>query len=150
MLPLEKAKLSLDGLSVGDAFGEKFFGYPDLVLHLIEDRQLPDSPWFFTDDTVMAMGVVEVLEKYGHIDQNALARTFARNVSFVDGRFPGALGFLGIYFLHDLAMCIIYELPNPIRKPGEVGMHCPHHLSISGLHFTYTTSAFNAKDAPRV
>jgi hypothetical protein len=24
MLPLEKAKLSLDGLPVGDAFGEKF------------------------------------------------------------------------------------------------------------------------------
>ena len=31
MLPLEKAKLSLEGLSVGDAFGEKFFGHPEIV-----------------------------------------------------------------------------------------------------------------------
>ena len=81
MLPLEKAKLSLDGLSVGDAFGEKFFGHSEMVKKFIDERQIPQSPWFFTDDTVMAMGIVEVLEKYGYIDQNELALTFAINYS---------------------------------------------------------------------
>jgi len=76
---LEKARISLDGLSVGDAFGEKFFGHPEMVKRLIDERNLPHSTWFFTDDTVMAMGIVGVLEKFGYIDQNELAMTFARN-----------------------------------------------------------------------
>lgn len=79
MLPLEKARISLDGLSVGDAFGEKFFGHPETVKRLIDERNLPHPTWVFTDDTAMAMGIVEVLEKFGYIDQNELALTFARN-----------------------------------------------------------------------
>jgi len=79
MLPLERAKLSLDGLSVGDAFGEKFFGDHESVRNLIHKRKVPHPPWFFTDDTVMAMGIVQVLEEHGHIDQNQLALTFAEN-----------------------------------------------------------------------
>ncbi|MEK7484615.1 MAG: ADP-ribosylglycohydrolase family protein [Planctomycetota bacterium] len=79
MLPLERAKLSLDGLSVGDAFGEKFFGVPERVLKAIMKREVPESPWFFTDDTVMALGIVEVLEREGSIQQDRLAEIFARN-----------------------------------------------------------------------
>lgn len=72
---LEKAKRSLDGLSVGDAFGEQMFGAsaPDLA-----SRRLPPGPWGWTDDTHMALSIVEVLETSGGIDPDALAAAFAR------------------------------------------------------------------------
>lgn len=76
---LERAKLSLEGLSVGDAFGEQFFGNPEWAKSMIQHRTLPKPPWIFTDDTVMATGIVEVLDKYGTISQDELATTFARN-----------------------------------------------------------------------
>jgi len=54
---LDRARLALDGLSVGDAFGERFFGSPALVEALIEQRAVPAPPWFWTDDTAMALSV---------------------------------------------------------------------------------------------
>ena len=38
MLPIEKAKLSLDGLSIGDAFGEKFLDHPEVVQQWIDNQ----------------------------------------------------------------------------------------------------------------
>jgi ADP-ribosylglycohydrolase len=75
---LERALLALDGLSIGDAFGERFFTHPDRVNQLIDDRAIPAAPWQYTDDTVMALGIYEVLRKFGHIDQDKLAEVFAR------------------------------------------------------------------------
>ena len=72
------AKLSLEGLSVGDAFGEQFFGLPEHVAQRLSSREMPAAPWRFTDDTAMALSVVEVLESHGRIDQEALAQAFAR------------------------------------------------------------------------
>ena len=74
--PLQRAKLSLEGLSVGDAFGEQFFGDPDPG-GSIRHRRLPSAPWHVTDDTMMALGVVECLEQYAKIRQDVLARIFA-------------------------------------------------------------------------
>ena len=74
---IRRAKLSLEGLSVGDAFGEQFFGDPEQVMTSIHHRQLPSSPWHVTDDTMMALGIVEVLEQYAGIRQDVLAQTFA-------------------------------------------------------------------------
>ena len=54
MTPVERAWLSLDGLSVGDTFGERFFGPPEEVTKRIAARTLPPSPWSYTDDTEMA------------------------------------------------------------------------------------------------
>ena len=54
-------RLCLEGLSVGDSFGEKFFVHPDIVDGLIESRGLPSPPWYFTDDTLMAISIPEVL-----------------------------------------------------------------------------------------
>jgi len=51
---IARAFLSLDGLSVGDAFGERFFGPTHEVLQRISRRELPDAPWTYTDDTEMA------------------------------------------------------------------------------------------------
>src|SRR5262249_17519403 len=50
---MARALLSLDGLSVGDAFGAAIFdpANPD-SLH--RPRPLPKPPWRWTDDTVMA------------------------------------------------------------------------------------------------
>jgi len=43
--PLERALISLDGLSVGDAFGEKFFGETEKVKKLISTRTVPENRW---------------------------------------------------------------------------------------------------------
>jgi ADP-ribosylglycohydrolase len=77
MTPEERARHSLDGLSVGDAFGERFFGAPDAVLPRIEQRYLALAPWPYTDDTEMAISVVEMLEAEGIVVQDTLARLFA-------------------------------------------------------------------------
>lgn len=65
---------SLTGLSVGDAFGERFFA---LGWSAIERRELPGGPWRWTDDTHMALSIVEHLIDRGEIDRDQLARLFA-------------------------------------------------------------------------
>jgi ADP-ribosylglycohydrolase len=70
-----KALRSLEGLSVGDAFGELFF---TISPHQTSPATLPKTTWRWTDDTHMALSIVEVLKTYGHIEQDALARAFAR------------------------------------------------------------------------
>lgn len=65
----------LEGLSVGDAFGQQFF----ILLATewrIDERELPPPVWRYTDDTEMAAGIVEVLAKHGCIDQESLASRF--------------------------------------------------------------------------
>src|SRR5262249_40617894 len=76
---LRRALLALDGLSIGDAFGERFFNIPTKVRSLIAGRVSPRAPWLlYTDDTTMALSVVEILDRYGQVDQDALAQAFAR------------------------------------------------------------------------
>lgn len=72
---LNRALLSLAGLSVGDAFGERFFS---LSWAAVKARQVPDGPWQWTDDTHMALSVVEDLTEHGSIDEDGLARRFAQ------------------------------------------------------------------------
>ena len=72
---LSKALKSLEGLSIGDAFGELFF---TISPHHTPSSDLPKEVWPWTDDTHMALSIVEVLKTYGHIDQDALAQAFAR------------------------------------------------------------------------
>jgi ADP-ribosylglycohydrolase len=74
---MERALLSLEGLSVGDAFGERFFLPLRTAVSAIEARAMPLAPWKYTDDTEMALGIFQVLEEHGRIEQNALARVFA-------------------------------------------------------------------------
>ncbi len=78
---LNYARTSLIGLSVGDAFGQTFFGEEEKVLDRISKRELRESEWFFTDDTVMGIAVYKILEEYGEIHQNELAKVFADNYS---------------------------------------------------------------------
>lgn len=74
--PLTRALLSLEGLSVGDAFGERFLQAPALAEEDVARRQLPAAPWAYTDDTEMALAIVQVLEEHGHIEPERLARLF--------------------------------------------------------------------------
>jgi ADP-ribosylglycohydrolase len=83
-----RMKLCLEGLSVGDSFGEKFFVHPDLVDGLIESRGLPSPLWYFTDDTLMAISIAEVLAAHGEIDQDALAASFAERYDSSRGYGP--------------------------------------------------------------
>lgn len=75
---MERARLALAGLSVGDAFGERFFVNPHTVDSLIAERAFPAAPWRWTDDTAMALSIIEVLEARGAIDSHLLADAFAR------------------------------------------------------------------------
>ena len=82
------AAASLHGLTVGDALGSCFFVPANLPA--LEARTLPsDRRWPWTDDTEMACSVVVVLERYGHVDQDALAASFAAHHDFDRGYGPG-------------------------------------------------------------
>ena len=89
-----RAALSLDGLSVGDAFGEQFFVDPYQVNDLIEARTLPVAPWPYTDDTEMALSVVAVLQQANEIDQDQLAVSFASRYDMRRGYGPAMHGIL--------------------------------------------------------
>src|ERR671917_2818816 len=77
MNPLERMQLSLTGLSVGDALGERFFAAGSEIERRIEQRKVPPAPWRYTDDTEMALSIVETLWHYERIDQDELAQGFA-------------------------------------------------------------------------
>lgn len=80
---MKRALLSLEGLSVGDAFGRTFVDVPMHLRGLVIGRrelsaQYQKPPWPYTDDTVMAVGVLEVLAQKRVVDQDMLASVFAR------------------------------------------------------------------------
>jgi ADP-ribosylglycohydrolase len=73
------ARRSLLGLAIGDAFGETMFGEPAEAAQRAAKRVLAARrPWRWTDDTAMALSIVEVLGSHGAIDVDALADAFAR------------------------------------------------------------------------
>lgn len=72
-----RAALALEGLSLGDALGETCF-FPENFDAFLDDRTLAPGPWAWTDDSAMAHAIYEVLDEHGTIDQDILARTFAR------------------------------------------------------------------------
>jgi ADP-ribosylglycohydrolase len=77
---LQRARLSLEGLSVGDALGGFFeFNQPAVLDRVLKTRMMPDIQWHFTDDTNMALSIYEILRLHEHIEQQALATSFALN-----------------------------------------------------------------------
>jgi len=75
---VERMKLSLDGLGLGDALGEMLAYHCPAAPVRLGGQDLPAGPWFHTDDTEMAISIVAVLRAHGFIDQDALAKRFAR------------------------------------------------------------------------
>ncbi len=84
--PLGRARLSLEGLSIGDSFGDRFFILQDEAEAAIRERVDPKPPWPYTDDTLMALSVYESLRAVGGIDPDRLARSFA-------DRYDGSRGY---------------------------------------------------------
>lgn len=86
---LARALYSLEGLSVGDAFGEQFFAsradLARLWLHGANTTetlralhvQAAPPPWPWTDDTALALPIVAQLARDGSIDEDDLGRRFA-------------------------------------------------------------------------
>ncbi len=81
---IERAKLSLEGLNIGDCFGETFFvgfaGFKNKaasIEELIAKRELAITDWFWTDDSQMAFSVFNNLKTFDEIEQYALAQSFA-------------------------------------------------------------------------
>ncbi|MGL6074456.1 MAG: ADP-ribosylglycohydrolase family protein [Fimbriiglobus sp.] len=94
---LTRASLALEGLSLGDAYGELFFQARNNIHAFDDEPWLPtQDPWCTTDDTAMALGIVEVLTDHGHVHQDKLAKVFARNFRRDPGRGygPGAIRLL--------------------------------------------------------
>ncbi len=111
---LQRALASLEGLSVGDAFGEGFFMSFELAVRLMESGQFEgppydfedegaiaqligkrdisfiETPWRWTDDTAMALEIVANLREFGEINPDALARGFARRYEATSLRAYGA------------------------------------------------------------
>lgn len=71
---LSLAMVSLEGLAIGDAFGHMFAAAPRAARTRVHQGRLPPRPWWRTDDGEMAPAVVGVLNPFGRIDQDALAR----------------------------------------------------------------------------
>src|SRR5215468_6467502 len=88
-LAFERAQHSLEGLSVGDAFGGYFFGRVGDESRRIKERMLPVAPWNYSDDTMMALSIVCILRQHGDIDQDALALSFAERYEQSRGYGPG-------------------------------------------------------------
>ncbi len=80
---LKRARESLEGLSVGDAFGVY------AARGRIQKRLLMSPPWHFTDDTNMALSIFSILRQYKSIDQDVLALDFAIHFDNSRGYGPG-------------------------------------------------------------
>jgi len=76
---IDLAFQSLKGISIGDAFGESFFGETDEILECIYHKQIPNTTWDFTDDTIMSIAVFEQLFKNRTIIQSELIKHFVYN-----------------------------------------------------------------------
>lgn len=71
MPPLERARHSLQGLAIGDAVGKAIANIGRFP------TEFHPAPWSYTDDTEMAIALVQHLEARGAIDQDSLASSFA-------------------------------------------------------------------------
>ena len=63
---------------MGDAFGEQLLAQPATSLKRMQLREVMPGMWPYSDDTVMAMSIVETLHHHGRIEQDGLAGRFAR------------------------------------------------------------------------
>ncbi|MFE4515818.1 ADP-ribosylglycohydrolase family protein [Kitasatospora sp. NPDC056783] len=78
---------SLEGLALGDAFGDRWFSVPlDEAPAALAARLARPAPWHWTDDTAMALVLVRHLLDTGEVRPDALAREFAAEYTREYGR----------------------------------------------------------------
>lgn len=92
--PMERTLLALQGLSVGDAFGQTFFQPEEEAWWRIQQRELAEAPWLLTDDTWMSLSVADCLRRFGTIDPDWLADSFAQRFDWNRGYGPSAQRYL--------------------------------------------------------
>ncbi|WP_329242296.1 ADP-ribosylglycohydrolase family protein [Streptomyces sp. NBC_01478] len=81
------AHASLDGLVIGDAFGDGWFTRSDEpAQELWAARELRPVPWLWTDDSAMAFVLFAHLVAHGEVRPDALAREFAAEYEREPGR----------------------------------------------------------------
>ena len=85
---MRRAAQSLEGLSCGDAFGEGFFLPNAMAESMIHKRAVPAPPWFYTDDTEMALSILEILSEHREINPHSLAVSFAGRYNALRGYGP--------------------------------------------------------------
>ncbi len=76
---LARARCALEGLSVADAFGQSLSVPPAVLTRILTARRLPTPPWYFSDNTNMALSVYHVLSRHAGIEQDRLARSLAEH-----------------------------------------------------------------------
>lgn len=76
---LERARLALSGLAIGDAIGGFFEFSHGKISHFITSRKLPNGTWHWTDDTQMALSVFAVLRQCATLDQDLFAASLANH-----------------------------------------------------------------------
>jgi ADP-ribosylglycohydrolase len=88
---LARAKVSLEGLSVGDALGGFLEGSNRAKTSVIVvNRKAPRGEWQYTDDTNMALSIYENLRQHKGIEQDTLAQSFAKHYNPMRGYGAGA------------------------------------------------------------
>ncbi|HWU88193.1 MAG TPA: ADP-ribosylglycohydrolase family protein, partial [Kofleriaceae bacterium] len=91
MTPLARARTSLLGVSVGDAFGQMVDGFGGELPRRAAKRLVSmKQPWRWSDDTAMAISVVDELAAHGTIDPDRLAVKFAARFASEPDRGYGA------------------------------------------------------------
>lgn len=78
LIRMDRVRLSLCGLGLGDALGELLNTCPHTAQERLKAQELPSGPWIHTDDTEMAISIAVILKSHGRIDQDGLAKRFAR------------------------------------------------------------------------
>ncbi|APZ93365.1 ADP-ribosylglycohydrolase family protein [Fuerstiella marisgermanici] len=85
---LGRACLSLDGLSIGDAFGQQFFS-PNVAAESKRSNP-PTPPWNYTDDTEMAIALTETLRVCESVDQEFFVQQLVERYQSEPNRGYGA------------------------------------------------------------
>ncbi|GHF83628.1 hydrolase [Kitasatospora xanthocidica] len=109
MTSVSAARDSLEGLALGDAFGERWFPLfrsPQDAFEQIRARRTPEEgPWHWTDDTAMALSVFGILTAFDAVHQERLAQAFGAAYRADSGRGYGH----GMHLL----------LPKLVEEPGS-------------------------------
>jgi ADP-ribosylglycohydrolase len=137
---VERMKLSLDGLGLGDALGEMLCYQSHTAVERLARNDLPKGPWFHTDDTEMAISITCTLKSHGRIDQDALAKRFARRFEREPDRGYGKM--TRIQMREMMAGAKWRDLaPNAFGGQGSMGNGSAMRVAPLGAYF--------AEDLPR-
>ena len=154
---LQRALDSLEGTSVGDAFGEGFFMSVELATRMLPSGLLDDvpfelegtralqliidtrrtefieTPWRWTDDTAMTLEIVANLREFGRIEPDALARGFSRRFLADNGRGYGGAMFQLLPELGRLDWRV--ESPKLFENTGSFGNGAAMRAAPIGAYF---------------